>query len=229
MRPDGAAGRGLQAALGGTFNPIHFGHLRTAQELVQRLPIDCLRLVPARVPPHRAAPRVTAEHRAAMVELALAGEERIVCDRRELRRDGPSYTVDTLASLRDELGPTQSLAWIVGVDAAAGLADWYRWRDLFALAHLIVVARPGATLPASGAAARELQSRACSEAELTRGPAGGVWCCELTPQPVSSTQIRALLQSSGDVSKLVPEPVRAYIARHGLYRDATQAAAQQQQ
>jgi len=222
-------GRGLQAALGGTFNPVHIGHLRTAQELVQRLPIDCLRLVPARVPPHRAAPQVTAEHRAAMVELAVAGEDRLVCDRRELRRDGPSYTVDTLRSLRDELGPHQPLAWIVGVDAAAGLAEWFRWRELFALAHLIVVARPGATLPSSGTAVQELRDRACSGDELTREPAGGVYRCELTPQPVSSTQIRALLQSAGDVSGLLPASVLAYIARHGLYRDEAQQSAQRQQ
>lgn len=229
MDSDRRAEPRLQAVLGGTFNPIHFGHLRSAQELTERLPIACLRLLPARVPPHRATPQVSADHRAAMVELAVGGNDRLLCDRRELRRDGPSYTVETLESLRDEFGPDQPLAWIVGVDAAAGLADWHRWRELFCLAHLIVVARPGTALPKSGSAAQELQARACTAAALAREPAGGVWCCELTPQPISSTQIRALLQSGGNVSGLLPDTVCAYIAQHGLYNDATRLPAQQAQ
>lgn len=229
MSADSKAGPGLQAALGGTFNPIHLGHLRSARELVERLPIRCLRLVPARVPPHREAPQVSAEHRAAMVALAVNGDGHLSCDRRELRRHGPSYTVDTLASLREEFGPRQPLAWVVGADAAAGLADWHRWRELFRLAHLIVVARPGAVLATAGIVGEELRARTCGEAALTREAAGGVCYCELTPQPISSTQIRALLQSGEDVSGLVPETVRAYIAQHGLYRDASAPAAQQQQ
>lgn len=229
MSADSKAGPGLQAALGGTFNPIHLGHLRSARELVERLPIQCLRLVPARVPPHREAPQVSAGHRAAMVALAVNGDERLVCDRRELRRQGPSYTVDTLASLRAQFGPQQPLAWVVGADAAAGLADWHRWRELFRLAHLIVVARPGSMLVSRGVVGEELRARTCTEAALTREAAGGVCYCELTPQPISSTQIRALLQSGNDVTGLLPETVRAYIAEHRLYRDAAVPAAQQQQ
>ena len=212
------------AVFGGTFDPIHYGHLRTAQELLQRLPLAELRFVPARQPPHRGAPAASAEQRAAMVALAIAGQARLRCERRELKRSGPSYTVDTLESLRGELGPDTPLVLVLGGDALLGLRSWHRRERLLELAHWLVVARPGWSLPALDAPsdgdafpARLLRERRVQAAELTRRPAGGVLSCALTPRDISSTKIRALLQSSASVEGLLPAAVLAYIQSRGLY------------
>jgi nicotinate-nucleotide adenylyltransferase len=207
----------LEGVYGGTFNPLHNGHLESARELVARLPFRRLRLVPAARPPHREAPGVSAEDRARMVDIALDGEDRLCCDRRELQRDGPSYTVETLESLRRELGAARPIALVLGCDALLGLDAWYRWRDLTELAHLVVMARPGWQLPDAGPVADLLRERAGGVAELVAAPAGAVHCCELTPWPVTSTQIRALLQSRQDVAALVPPVVLDYIRAHGFY------------
>lgn len=206
----------VTAVFGGTFNPIHFGHLRSARELLERLPLDEIRFVPARVPPHRDAPGVSAAHRAAMVELAIAGEPRMRCDRRELGRGGPSYTVDTLESLRAELGAGQPLALVVGCDALLGLERWHRWRRLFDLAHVVVIARPGWHLPTSGTLAVQLRERAIASEGLLAG-SGGVLSIELQPWNISSTTVRALLQSGESVAGMVPAAVLRYIGEHGLY------------
>ena len=215
---------GAIAVFGGTFDPIHYGHLRTAQELLQRLPLAELRFVPARQPPHRGAPAASAEQRAAMVALAIAGQARLRCERRELKRSGPSYTVDTLESLRGELGPDTPLVLVLGGDALLGLRSWHRWERLLELAHWLVVARPGWSLPALDAPsdgdafpARLLRERRVEAAELTRRAAGGVLSCALTPRDISSTKIRALLQSSASVEGLLPAAVLAYIQSRGLY------------
>ena len=209
---------------GGTFDPIHYGHLRTAQELLQRLPLAELRFVPARRPPHRGAPAASAEQRAAMVALAIAGQPRLRCERRELKRSGPSYTVDTLESLRGELGADTPLVLVLGCDALLGLRSWHRRERLLELAHWLVVARPGWSLPALDAPsdgdafpARLLRERRVEAAELTQRPAGGVLSCALTPRDISSTRIRALLQSSASVEGLLPAAVLAYIQSRGLY------------
>ena len=128
--------------LGGTFNPVHNGHLRSAVEVRERLALDELRLVPSARPPHRAAPEVTAEQRLAMVQLALAGSDELQVDARELQRSSPSWTVDTLASLRAELGPQAVVFFILGWDAFCGLPGWHRWQELLELAHLVVLQRP---------------------------------------------------------------------------------------
>ena len=121
---------------GGTFNPVHYGHLRSALELVERLQLEQLRLMPSAVPPLRELPSCAAEHRAAMVELAVAGEPRLVCDVRELRRSGKSYTIDSLTELREELGAQRSVCMIMGCDAVLDITAWYRWQDLLELAHI---------------------------------------------------------------------------------------------
>ena len=127
---------------GGTFNPVHYGHLRSALELAERLELEHVRLMPSAEPPHRAAPRCSAEHRAAMVELAVAGEPRLLCDTRELRRPGPSYTVDSLIELREEFGSGRSLCMVLGCDALLGIDRWQRWQELLSLAHIVVIAQP---------------------------------------------------------------------------------------
>ena len=117
----------LVGILGGTFNPVHYGHLRSALELVERLQLAQLRLMPSAEPPHRDAPQCSAFHRAAMVELAVAGEARLVCDARELKRAGKSYTIDSLIELRAELGSGTGLCLVMGCDAVLGITQWHRW------------------------------------------------------------------------------------------------------
>lgn len=208
---------GAVAIFGGTFNPIHFGHLRSALELLESLSLAQLRFMPAGEPPHRDAPQVSARHRAAMVELAIAGEPRFVCDTRELHRQGPSYTVDSLLELRAELGEQQGLCLVMGCDALLGLPGWHRWDELLDFAHLVIMARPGWNLPSEGAVAGLLRDHAGSIEDLSQQAAGRVITRTLRPQDISATNIRGLLQLGLSARYLLPESVLAYIAERGLY------------
>ncbi len=203
--------------LGGTFDPIHLGHLRPAEEVREALQLAELRLVPARIPPHRARPRVCAETRAALVRAAVADHPGATVDERELHREGPSYTVDTLAELRAELGGV-SLCLILGLDTFRGLPGWSRWRRLFDYAHLVVTERPGAGGSLPAALRAELEQRRCTDpAELRRSVAGRVCFQSVTPVDISATGIRRALACGRSVRYLVPEPVRERLAREGLY------------
>ena len=128
--------------LGGTFNPIHFGHLRMAQELVEALNLTEVRFIPSANPPHKNQPSVSAKERAAMVQLAVANNPLFKLDTRELNRDGASYTIDTLISLREELGNNVALCLVMGSDAFAKLNTWHRWQELLKYCHIILVQRP---------------------------------------------------------------------------------------
>ncbi|WOJ91989.1 nicotinate-nucleotide adenylyltransferase [Congregibacter variabilis] len=212
-----SASTGAIAVFGGTFNPIHFGHLRSAMELLESLELDQLRFMPAKEPPHRERPEVSAEHRAAMVEMAIAGEPRFLCDKRELDRQGPSYTVDSLVELRAEFGEQRGLCLVMGCDALLGLPGWHRWDELLDLAHLVIMARPGWHLPSQGPLAALLHEHAGSVEDLSRHPAGKVITQTLRLQDISATNIRALLQLGLSARYLLPESVLAYIAERGLY------------
>src|SRR4029453_3192092 len=145
MEPGATMTAGMRSVLGvfgGTFDPIHCGHLELAREVRAGLNLDAVRFIPAGDPPHRAAPVAPAIHRLAMVELAIADDPGLEVDTREIQRRGRSYSVETLEDLRCE-APARPLALIVGGDAFLGFPGWHRWRELFALAHVIVVARPG--------------------------------------------------------------------------------------
>jgi len=203
---------------GGTFNPVHYGHLRSALELVERLDLFQLRLMPCAVPPHRETPACSARDRAAMVSLAVAGEERLVCDDRELQRDGPSYTIDSLSELRGELGAQRALCLVMGCDALLDLPGWRRWQELLDLSHIVVLARPGWQLPVDGEVAQWLAANAIEQArQLRDSPAGSVLLQELRPLAISSTEIRDLLAVGQSARYLVPEPVLEYIKTNQLY------------
>lgn len=208
----------LLVIFGGTFDPVHFGHLRPAQEIAEALDVPELRLVPAQVPPHRGDPGAGAAHRVAMLERALAGQERLVIDRRELERDGPSYTVDTLTALRRE-HPDRPLAMVVGEDAFASLTQWHRWSELPQLAHLVVMSRPGA--PRILDAALENLSARCrvdKATALREAPAGRLLALEVTQLDISGSAIRELVGAGRDPRWLLPDAVLDYIREHGLYR-----------
>jgi nicotinate-nucleotide adenylyltransferase len=204
--------------LGGTFDPVHIGHLRSALELRERLGFDELRLVPCHRPPHRPQPGASAEQRLRMLELALAGETQLCADARELRRAGPSYTFDTLTELRAELGEHCALSLVMGADAFAGLDSWHRWRELSQLAHIVVVARPDCALPATGAVAELLHGLRAEPDALRQSTCGRIVPVALTPLPVSATAIREQVSAGRSPRYLLPDTVWSYIREHALYR-----------
>jgi nicotinate-nucleotide adenylyltransferase len=204
---------------GGTFNPVHYGHLRSALELVERLQLGQLSLMPSAEPPHRETPVCSAQHRSAMVSLAVAGEPRLACDARELQRPGKSYTIDSLIELRGEVGAGRSLCMVIGGDALLNIDQWHRWQALLDWAHIVVIARPGWDLPSSGAVAQWLQAHRLENASaLRQQPAGGVLIEALRPLAISSTEIRDLLATGQSARYLMPQSVLDYIETHALYR-----------
>lgn len=197
------------AIFGGTFDPIHNGHLRVAWEAAEFLDAE-LRVVPASVPPHREQPTAGPHARLAMVRAALAGQNRLGLDARELNRTGPSYTVDTLLELRGELGPERPLVLLVGADAFSGLPQWHRWRELFELAHIGVLARPGPTATLPGELRVKVASRRASDARtLLASPAGRVLDIPVTPLDISASRIRELLAGGREPRYLVPDVLMA--------------------
>lgn len=206
----------LQAIYGGAFDPVHEGHLAVARAARAALDAD-IALVPTGDPRHRAPAHAAAVHRVAMLERAIAGEARFALDLREIRRNGPSYSIDTLAELRAELGPTAPLAMIVGSDAFAGLPTWQRWRELFECAHIVVASRPAAAaLPAPLAQIVADRWQADARA-LHATPAGWVFRLELPLQPQASSAIRQRCAAGLPLAGWVPAAVVEYIRGHGLY------------
>lgn len=202
---------------GGTFDPVHNGHLRVVQVLNDALPFDELRLLPCGEPAHRAMPQVSGEARIAMLRLALAAMPSVTLDEREVRRTGPSFMVDTLVSLRKELGD-ESLVLIIGWDAFTGLPSWHRWRQLIELAHLLVVQRPGMVTPACGEVDALLQQhRVADVAALQASPAGGILLQPVDALEVSSTTVRELIAAGKDGGEWLPTAVSTYIKQHNLY------------
>lgn len=198
---------------GGTFDPIHFGHLRPIREASEHLQFDFVVFIPTGQPPHRPPPHASAVQRRDMTVLAIEGDARFRLDECELERAGPSYTVDTLRALRAEHGRTP-LCLILGHDAFTQLDTWKESEALPALAHVVVLARPGVghALPAWA------RTRVTDDPRALRATsAGRVWLEAVTPQPISATDVRARLARGEDVSALVPAPVLDYIRRHHLY------------
>lgn len=203
--------------LGGTFNPVHVGHLRAALEVAEFMALDELRLVPSARPPHREAPQATAEQRLAMVRLAVAGEPRLAVDDRELRRDRPSFTVDTLESLRGELATDDQLFLLLGWDAFCALPSWHRWQDLLQHCHMLVLQRPDADSEAPEALRDLVAARSVHDPLSLEGPSGQLSFIWQTPLAVSATQIRQLLADGRSARYLVPDAVLTYIQTQGLY------------
>jgi nicotinate-nucleotide adenylyltransferase len=217
--PDAVAPIGI---LGGTFDPVHHGHLRLAEEIADACGLAQVLLIPAAFPNLRALPRTAPDHRLAMVRLASAGNPRLRVDDRELLREGTSYTVDTLAALRSELGPTQPLCLILGADAFARLPGWSRWLQLFALAHIVVATRPGYDLSErilrNDKLTREWNARQTEARAELRGCASGLIVKVQIPLlEISATDVRARIARKASVRYLVPQAVLDYIAAQHLY------------
>lgn len=208
---------------GGTFDPVHFGHLRLAEEAIAHLGLGAVRWIPAGQPPHRGAPQVTGAQRLAMVVGATAGNPRFAVDASEVEAPAPSYTVHTLERLRAELGSERSLVLLVGADAFAGLTTWYRWRDILALAHIAVSHRPGFPVEPDSLPAELggiFHARRLTDAGgLQTAPAGRIATFAMTQLAISATQIRQLLSNGRSPRYLLPDSVLDYIQTHSLYRN----------
>jgi len=196
---------------GGTFDPIHCGHLRTAFELWQELKLAEVRFLPTGAPPHREHLHASAELRLRMVQAAIAGQPGFVVDDREVRRSGLSYSVDTLNELRRE-HPQRSLCLLLGMDAFLGLPTWHRWRELLTLAHIVVAHRPGWRAPTTGPLGEVMVDHGTgSIAVLHEEIAGRVYVHAVTQLEISSTELRAALVAGRDPRYLVPDAVRQII------------------
>ncbi len=207
---------------GGTFDPVHIGHLRTAVELRQLLNLEVMHLLPCADPPHRDQPMVSAEHRFAMLQRALVAEPGLLADDREMRRGGLTYTVDTLREMRAEYGPDAALCLCLGMDSLVNLHSWHRWCDIVEFAHIVVACRPGWHLPESGPVAGLLADRLVNSADmLHHAPSGHVLVAEMTLLPIAATWIRTQLMNAQSVRYVVPDPVIEYIERHHLYQQET--------
>lgn len=206
--------------LGGTFDPVHNGHLRLALELVEMLGLKEMRLVPSARPPHRGAPVASPGQRAKWLRVAVADEPGLRLDDRELLRPGFSYTVDTLASLRSDL-PDTPLCLVMGRDVFAGLPDWNEWLQLFEDAHIVLVDRPGVDPELPAAAAAELERRISADsADLTATVAGRVHVCQPPPLAISASRIRTLLADHGSPRYLLPDVVLGDILDAGVYQQS---------
>jgi len=206
--------------LGGTFNPIHHGHLRLAVELYERLDLAEVRLIPSAHPPHRKQPSVSSQLRLEMVQAAIANVKGLSVDDRELRRSGLSYTIDTLSSLREEY-PQRSLCLILGRDAFLGLPQWYQWERLLTQAHILVVERRQETGLAQKEAIKDFWQthQTTNREDLTKQLAGSIWLEENMPTlDISATQIRHLIAADKNPCYLLPQAVLNIINTHHLYR-----------
>ncbi len=206
------------AIYGGTFDPIHNGHLGSIDELRNTLKIDLVHLVPSYIPPHRGEPGASAQQRLEMLELAAGQAMGLVVDNREVERQGTSYSIDTLSGFRQEYGPDVELLFVMGDDAFALLHTWHRWREITDFAHIIVMARPNmiAEQPDSMVLEWCSQRRIESSAEL-EGASGRLLELSLEPRDVSATEIRQRVKDQLSIEELVPKVVANYITGHKLY------------
>ena len=204
--------------LGGTFDPIHYGHLRTALDVQQRLSLDEVRFIPCGEPPHRNKPIAEPLQRLAMVRAAIAGQEKFTIDDRELRRDGPSYMVDTLISLKKDF-KTESLCLILGTDAFNGLEQWYKWQNIFDLANVVVMRRPttdGQT-KINKHLFSKIKHRLLDADDLSKKQNGGISFLSVTQLDISATEIRRQWQECHDIQFFLPDSVLTLIQQQNIY------------
>ena len=204
---------------GGTFDPVHNGHLRAALEVAERLALDEVRLMPSSVPPHREAPLATASERMRMLQLAAEANPGFIADDLELARGGTSYTIDTLRSIRAQVGDEARLCLIVGSDAFARIDTWKDWRQLVDHAHIVVAQRPGAISGLTGEARAWAEQRLAADPEqaLADMAHGAILSVVLTQLAISATQIREIFAKGGSPRYLLPDAVLDYIRENRIY------------
>lgn len=210
----------LVAVMGGTFDPIHHGHLRSALELQQLLGLSEVRLLPCHQPTHRGHPGADSQQRLTMLQLATDNELGLVVDPREITLDQPSYSVYTLESMRQELGRETVLCWVLGVDAFAAFTRWHQWQRILELANLIVITRPGFELDDNSAEYQLWQEQQIDHQMLSEHVSGKIIPVRLPSQlEISATFIRDQLKTGQSARYLLPENVLNYLESQGLYRE----------
>ena len=202
--------------IGGTFDPIHFGHLRPALEVAELLNLDELRFIPNANPPHRWQPEADAQHRLEMVKLAIKNTPVFKLDDREYQRNGPSYTIDTLKEIRAEIGLDRPLCLLIGQDALQGFTQWRDWQGILNLTHLVVSRRPGYELDFTDN--QWMHDILVNNAdELKQAPNGMLFFAKVTQLAISATAIRNWLKQGSSVQYLTPAVVNNYLLTHKLY------------
>jgi len=205
------------ALFGGTFDPVHYGHLRCADEARQKLGLDRMFLLPSGCPPHRDAPRASVKQRLEMLRLALSEFPQLEIDDRETRRSGPSYMVETLKELRAAF-THKPLLLLLGQDAANQLHSWYHWQDLFELSHIVIMTRPGARAEYRQDLGKQIKDRLLGDMEeMFLLPAGGVFKLEVTSIDISATTIQSIIRLGRSPQSMLPAPVLAYINENQFY------------
>ncbi len=203
--------------LGGTFDPIHYGHLRMAVEVQERLQLNAVHLTPNFLPPHRALPIASAADRMAMLEAAVSAEPTLIADAREIKRQKPSYTIDTVLEMRAEM-PQQTLAVIMAIDAFLGFLSWHRFDEILQHAHLIVAHRPSFALPKAGSLATWMAARWQQDtAYIHQHQAGGILFCAIPALDISASGIRKQIAMKLNPRYLLPDEVYTYIKNHHVY------------
>jgi len=210
---------GVLGLFGGTFDPVHVGHLRTAYELRVRLGLDRVHFIPAAIPPHRSTPAAPTALRLDMLEAALAQESHAILDRREIGRAGPSYTIDTAQSFRAEY-PRHALCLLLGMDAFLGLPSWHHWDRLLDLVNIVIARRPGASLPETGTLGRLLGAHRIDPAPARDwAPSGDIIVRDVTQLEVSATELRNSIRDGVKPRYLVPDSVLEIITQTGCYAE----------
>ena len=206
------------ALFGGTFNPVHFGHLRLATALAGLLQVKPIRMIPCAMPPHRTEPSASAEQRLAMLKLAIDKQPILAADDLELHRTTPSYSIDTLELVRQQIGAQAPLFFCMGMDSLAGISSWHRWRELLNFCHIVVYPRPRWQPPSQGEVARWIDRHQCNNlSELKQRPSGQLYICDLAMLDLSSSEIRDHIKQDKNIDHMAPKPVIEYIKLHSLY------------
>ena len=208
----------IHIILGGTFDPVHFGHLRMTQEMLNRFPQAKVALMPAAYPPHRAQPGASPQQRIEMLQSVIGKYPQLSVDTRELEREEPSYSVVTLREIRQEVGNGECLIFLMGTDAFAKLDQWYEWQELIKLTNILVVGRPSSELPTEGTVANFYQEHALDDlSQLPQHSHGKIGFCQMPQLDISSTYIREQINQGLSPRFLLPDGILDYIHQHGLY------------
>ncbi|WP_025041273.1 nicotinate-nucleotide adenylyltransferase [Nitrosospira briensis] len=220
-----SSGHSLIGIFGGTFDPIHYGHLRIAEEIAEMIDVRKMHFIPAGCPRLRRSPEASLQHRAAMVGLAIQSNARFILDEREIRRPGVSYTVESLRELKQELGKDVALCFVTGADAFMNLAAWHNWRELFGLCHFIIAARPGHMLTVNPDILPQELNAECARRwvssvdSLKHATSGMIFIAQTTLLDISATVIRARVAAGKSIRYLMPDAALDYIAANHLYSE----------